>query len=157
MREKRVGRDLLHVSWVQVARAKNFARVIWPTSLNVGLIFMLPNYSNFDIGKFEGVLGKIVDYCQKDRPDCIKSLCSSWQKNKEMFHSYLGRLTPRSDNLFEFLEASQSDSQIMNSIFFDSRHEEALATETNLGKLSNIKLEIGSTMVRLILSGQKGS
>ena len=151
-------------NWISISplrqvfsKMKNLERVIWPTSLNVDLSFMLPNYSNFSIGKFEGVLGKIVDYCQKNRPDCIKSLCSSWQKNKEMFHSYYGRLTPRSDNLFEFLEVSQTDSKIMNSIYFDSRREEALATETNLGKLSNIKLEISSSLIGLILSGQKGS
>ena len=121
------------------------------------MTFMLPNYSNFDIGKFGRVLSRVVDFCQKKRPDCVAGFLKSWQKNREMFKSYYGRLTPQSDNLFELLKTNRIDSQIMNLIHFDSRREEALAAEMNLGKLSNIKLKIGSGAVRLILCGQKGS
>lgn len=161
---KRISGVWMWENWISISplrqvfsKMRNLQRIVWPTSLAVDLTFMLPNYSNFDIGKFERVLSRVVDFCQKKRPDCIASFHESWQKNTEMFKSYYGRLTPQSDNLFELLKTNRIDSQIMNSIHFDSRREEALAAEMNLGKLSNIKLEIGSGAVRLILSGQKGS
>jgi hypothetical protein len=151
-------------NWISISplrqvfsKMKNLERVEWPTSLEVSLTFTLPKYTNFDIREFERVLRGVVDFSQKNRPDCIESFCESWKRSREMFKSYYGRLTPQSDNLFEFLVASQTDSQIMNLIHFDSRREEALTTEIDMGKLSNIKLEIGSGAVRLILFGQKES
>ena len=151
-------------NWISISplrqvfsKMTNLERMEWPTSLNVDLKFMLPNYRNFDVRKFELTFKEVVDFCQKSRPDCIESFCKSWKKNKEMFKSYYGRFTPQTDNLFEFLAANPIDFQIMNAIHFDSRREEALIAETNLGRLSYMKLEIDSGTVRLILNGQKGS
>lgn len=134
----------------------NIRRVEWPNSLNVSLTYNLPKYETFNMSKFEKVVQKTIDYCERKREDCIKKFNMSWCRQKELFKSFYGNVLPDTDDLFKFFIDTQKPSKELELLYFSPKCKEILHVDKDLGDLFSLKLEIKSGKISLILHGEKG-
>lgn len=137
------------------SKIMNLRRVEWPNSLNVSLTFILPKYETFNLSNFEKIVQKIIDYCERKRTDCINELNVSWNRQKELFKSFYGKVLPETDDLVKFLIDTKKSPKKLKSLYFSPKCKEILHIDKDLGKLSSLKLELKSGKISSILHGEK--
>lgn len=137
------------------AKASNFSRFAWPASLHVDLSFELPSYDQFELGSFHETVKNLIEYCQKERPDAVRSLNESWKDSKELFKSFYGNALPKSDDLPKYVIHHKILNEQQDLTYFANERKEILHTNQDMGRPDTIKLEINSGSIGLILRGEK--